>query len=312
MPLRKPGFGNRRGKPPRVLAKGMSGVWPRNSEISERLPDLVEEDEEWRAGESIVAPRDELEGTSVPETTAACYSKGPATDVSGAADIFPDMDQSFIVSNKATVDEEEKEEIRPGDGNAVVGPPTVEGRTILADPGTSPPLPPVSFVLMSGGDGSAATTTRDYATSTKKKGRGGNSWSASDSAVLIGGDLHGILSEKRWKRRKRKASAHGGEKNKKDGRKSYMGKGKVINREHELYTLSIAVMLGLRTSIGMTNGQLGGGKGTGGGVNVAASSNTAAPTSPTTAGDDTKENNHGRLWLSSDDFMTVEKYVRWL
>ncbi len=41
-------------------------------------------------------------------------------------------------------------------------------------------------------------------------------------------------------------------KKEKHARKSYV-KGKVIDRKHELYTLSLAVMLGLRTSIGTTN-----------------------------------------------------------
>eukprot|EP00957_Ditylum_brightwellii_P065381 4959782-Ditylum_brightwellii.AAC.1 len=53
---------------------------------------------------------------------------------------------------------------------------------------------------------------------------------------------------------------------------------KVIDREHELYTLSIAVMLGLRTSIGMTNSEL--------------------------------SDSEGQMrWLDEDDFRAVEKYV---
>jgi hypothetical protein len=51
---------------------------------------------------------------------------------------------------------------------------------------------------------------------------------------------------------------------------------KVINFQHELYTLSIAVMLGVRTSIGTTNAKM-------------------------SAAD-------GRHWLTSDDFMAAEKY----
>ncbi len=51
---------------------------------------------------------------------------------------------------------------------------------------------------------------------------------------------------------------------------------KVINGQHELYTLSIAVMLGVRTSIGTTNARM------------SASG--------------------GRHWLTSDDFMASEKY----
>jgi 1-phosphatidylinositol-4-phosphate 5-kinase len=59
-------------------------------------------------------------------------------------------------------------------------------------------------------------------------------------------------------------------------------KGKVIDGQHELYTLSIAVMLGLRTSIKNTNKLL-------------------------SAGD--LDVGGKRRWLDSDDFMSVEKYV---
>jgi 1-phosphatidylinositol-4-phosphate 5-kinase len=52
-------------------------------------------------------------------------------------------------------------------------------------------------------------------------------------------------------------------------------KGKVIDGQHELYALSIAVMLGVRTSIGNTNSQM---------------------------------MVEGRRWLTSDDFMATEKY----
>jgi hypothetical protein len=56
-------------------------------------------------------------------------------------------------------------------------------------------------------------------------------------------DPHNMLQFQRWRRKKK-----GGKKQ----RKSY-GKGKVIDGRHELYTLSIAVMLGVRTSIARTN-----------------------------------------------------------
>ena len=61
---------------------------------------------------------------------------------------------------------------------------------------------------------------------------------------LMGGlDHHNIAQLQKWKKKKR------GEKK---NRKSYV-KGKVIDGRHELYTLSIAVMLGVRTSIARTN-----------------------------------------------------------
>eukprot|EP00536_Pseudo-nitzschia_multiseries_P001746 jgi/Psemu1/250955/estExt_Genewise1Plus.C_220109 len=56
-------------------------------------------------------------------------------------------------------------------------------------------------------------------------------------------DPHNMLQVQRW-RKKRKDG--------KKERKSYV-KGKVIDGKHELYTLSIAVMLGVRTSIARTN-----------------------------------------------------------
>lgn len=57
-------------------------------------------------------------------------------------------------------------------------------------------------------------------------------------------DPHNLLQLQRWRRKNKKG--------KKDKRKSYV-KGKVIDRRHELYALSIAVMLGVRTSIARTN-----------------------------------------------------------
>lgn len=57
-------------------------------------------------------------------------------------------------------------------------------------------------------------------------------------------DPHNMLQLQRWRRKNKKG--------KKDKRKSYV-KGKVIDGRHELYTLSIAVMLGVRTSIARTN-----------------------------------------------------------
>jgi len=57
-------------------------------------------------------------------------------------------------------------------------------------------------------------------------------------------DPHNMLQAQRWKRKNKKGG--------KRKRKSYV-KGKVIDGRHELYTLSIAVMLGVRTSIARTN-----------------------------------------------------------
>eukprot|EP00980_Cylindrotheca_fusiformis_P024095 scaffold11525_cov135-Cylindrotheca_fusiformis.AAC.11 len=57
-------------------------------------------------------------------------------------------------------------------------------------------------------------------------------------------DPHNMLQLQRWRRKNKKG--------KKKKRKSYV-KGKVIDGRHELYTLSIAVMLGVRTSIAKTN-----------------------------------------------------------
>mmetsp|Transcript_5679 Transcript_5679/g.13751 ORF Transcript_5679/g.13751 Transcript_5679/m.13751 type:complete len:961 (+) Transcript_5679:230-3112(+) len=87
---------------------------------------------------------------------------------------------------------------------------------------------------------------------------------------LIGSiDPHNMLQVQRW-RRKKKGS-------KKKRNKSYV-KGKVIDGRHELYTLSIAVMLGVRTSIARTNTLI---------------SSSDGP---------------GRRMLSPNDFMAEEKY----
>ena len=82
-------------------------------------------------------------------------------------------------------------------------------------------------------------------------------------------DPHNMLQVQRW-RRKKKGS-------KKKRNKSYV-KGKVIDGRHELYTLSIAVMLGVRTSIARTNTLI---------------SSSDGP---------------GRRMLSPNDFMAEEKY----
>jgi hypothetical protein len=82
--------------------------------------------------------------------------------------------------------------------------------------------------------------------------------------------FHGPKSVRKWvKRRRSKVES-------KDLR-SYV-KGKVIDGKHELYTMSIAVMFGMRTSIGRTN---------------LAMSQTA---------------HNSRRWLDNDDLMAVEKY----
>lgn len=65
---------------------------------------------------------------------------------------------------------------------------------------------------------------------------------------------------------------------KKKKKRSYV-KGKKIDGQHELYTLSIAMMLGLRYSIFLTNNQIA----------------------------EDRRNNH--MWLDSDEFMKVEKYI---
>ena len=84
-------------------------------------------------------------------------------------------------------------------------------------------------------------------------------------AVLGAVDPHNMLQIQRWRKKKK----GGGKK------KSYV-KGKVIDGRHELYTLSIAVMLGVRTSVAKTNAII------------------------TTAG--------GRRTLTPQDFMCEEKY----
>lgn len=83
--------------------------------------------------------------------------------------------------------------------------------------------------------------------------------------------FHGPNSVRRWVNRRRKNESS-------DKIRSYV-KGKVIDGKHELYTMSIAVMLGMRTSIGRTNMEM-------------------------------SETAHNKLrWLDNDDLMAVVKYV---
>ena len=106
-------------------------------------------------------------------------------------------------------------------------------------------------------DGSATSPTKDL---TSKRGKGVHpieegGEDAEDiptevvAATMDAGkklmgalDPHNMLQFQRWRRKKKG----------KKQRKSYV-KGKVIDGRHELYTLSIAVMLGVRTSIARTN-----------------------------------------------------------
>ena len=82
--------------------------------------------------------------------------------------------------------------------------------------------------------------------------------------------FHGPKQVRKWvKRRRDNANSQ--------NKRSYV-KGKVIDGKHELYTMSIAVMFGMRTSIGRTN---------------LAMSQTAR---------------NERRWLDNDDLMAVEKY----
>lgn len=82
--------------------------------------------------------------------------------------------------------------------------------------------------------------------------------------------FHGPKSVRKWVNRRRSNEE-------KKNQRSYV-KGKVIDGTHELYTMSIAVMFGMRTSIGRTN---------------LAMSHTA---------------HNDRRWLDNDDMMSVEKY----
>jgi len=89
-----------------------------------------------------------------------------------------------------------------------------------------------------------------------------------DSLSVLGAvDPHDLLKLLRWKRKKKSENAK--------KTKSYV-KGKVIDGEHELYTLSIAVMIGVRTSISKTNAEINDGL--------------------------------GRRWVKMEDFARTEKY----
>jgi 1-phosphatidylinositol-4-phosphate 5-kinase len=85
--------------------------------------------------------------------------------------------------------------------------------------------------------------------------------------VLGNVDPHDLLKLQRWRKKKRGGAS--------SVTKSYV-KGKVIDGEHELYTLSLAVMIGVRQSISRTS--------------IA------------------QEANNGKRWVKIQDFRTTEKY----
>ena len=90
---------------------------------------------------------------------------------------------------------------------------------------------------------------------------------AAGKEVLNDVDPHDMIKTLRWTRRSKLKE--------KSKRKSYV-KGKVINGQHELYTLSIAVMIGVRTSISRANAVLNAGV--------------------------------EKRWIQPEDFRTAEKY----
>jgi 1-phosphatidylinositol-4-phosphate 5-kinase len=92
------------------------------------------------------------------------------------------------------------------------------------------------------------------------------------SLVLLDakGKKQEVLLDRKMKKKMKKPK-------KKKPKRNYV-KGKVIDGQHELYALSIAMMLGLRYSIFLTNNQI------------------------------LKDRKNVRMWLDSDEFMKVEKY----
>jgi 1-phosphatidylinositol-4-phosphate 5-kinase len=104
-------------------------------------------------------------------------------------------------------------------------------------------------------------------------------------SVLDQVDTHDLLKLLRWRRT-------GRNENQEKKQKSYL-KGKVIDGEHELYTLSIAVMIGVRTSISRTNTEL----------------NAGPPRRATEDSDDDDASHHYyHRWVKPMDFDTAEKY----
>ncbi len=102
-----------------------------------------------------------------------------------------------------------------------------------------------------------------------------DSYTTQQSMILL--DTKGKKREVKLIRRSEKKKEKKLKNLKKKKARNYV-KGKVIDGEHELYTLSIAMMLGLRYSIFLTNNQL------------------------------KEDKKNGRFWLDSDEFMKVEKY----
>jgi len=116
------------------------------------------------------------------------------------------------------------------------------------------------------------------ATEAKKKSRTGLKQFSMKSGLEDSNNIfsqfhfHGPRSVRHWINKRRHQEISSGE------IRSYV-KGKVIDRQHELFIMSIAIMLGMRTSIGRTNMQM-------------------------------AETSHDeRRWLDGEDLMAVEKYI---
>eukprot|EP00594_Rhizosolenia_setigera_P002780 CAMPEP_0178953968 /NCGR_PEP_ID=MMETSP0789-20121207/8723_1 /TAXON_ID=3005 /ORGANISM="Rhizosolenia setigera, Strain CCMP 1694" /LENGTH=1023 /DNA_ID=CAMNT_0020635305 /DNA_START=31 /DNA_END=3102 /DNA_ORIENTATION=- len=103
-------------------------------------------------------------------------------------------------------------------------------------------------------------------------------------------------AERRWK----SVRDHKKKKGKKNHAKNI--KGNIIDEEHKHYALSIAMMLGLRTSINITNGRLSQMKDSNKNFNNTDTLNT------NNSGRSTDQSN-AAAWLNNADFMKVEKYI---
>lgn len=162
--------------------------------------------------------------------------------------------------------EEEEDDVSFKDGSKIVKNNEKEKRTSLSEAGGEKDYAAELLLLGRSSDSSDA----DAGSSTRVVSFH-DTQPSSLTLLDTKGKKRKVILGKKSKKKMRKRE-------KKRTNRNYV-KGKVIDGEHELYTLSIAMMLGLRYTIFLTNNQL------------------------------VQDKRNKRMWLDSDEFMKMEKYI---
>ena len=178
-----------------------------------------------------------------------------------------ELELEEIGKDLLTLQEEEGEDDEDGEGGSALNYNLFDGRVETPGAGLLGDIEDASTAIQSKNSEDASERSFFHILQSPSSGHKTTTITLLDTK----GKQQELEIDKKWKKRKKKLQ-------KKHGRKSYV-KGKVIDGQHELYALSIAVMLGLRYSISLTNEQL------------------------------FHDKSEGRFWLESDDFMRCEKYV---